>query len=51
MYKEVREYCDKICKLLNYEWVRLHKDKQNNIKVPFDKKHMTVLYPEGKNVV
>ena len=49
-YKKVDLYCEKICKLLNYEWVRLNKDKQHNIKLPFNRRRIFVLYPEGKNV-
>ena len=44
VYRKVDQYCDKICKLLNYEWVRLRKNKQNNFKVPFNKKSRTILY-------
>ena len=49
LYRNVDQYCDKICKLLNYEWVRLKKHKQTKNRVPFDNRKIIVLYPEGKN--
>ena len=49
VYKNIDLYCEKICRLLNFEWVRLNKHKQDSVRVPFNRKSIFVLYPEGKN--